>query len=98
MKQIYKANKNYIKLLLCLIFIALILVAIYILNINEQFYRYNDNNNDDNDIQINKGERTKLYGSLFLDNLEGVIKNMSNPSINYNTKRLENIKYSDILL
>jgi len=43
-------------------------------------------------------DRTKLYGSLFLDNLDKVIKNMSNPDIKYETKRIELNNYSDILL
>ena len=43
-------------------------------------------------------ERTKLYGSLFLDELNKVIKNMTDPPITYDTKRIELIKYSDILL
>jgi hypothetical protein len=41
---------------------------------------------------------TKLYGSLFLDNLNEVIINMTDPPINYDLKRVELIKYSDVLL
>ncbi len=42
--------------------------------------------------------RTLLYGSLFLDNLNKQIKELTEPSINYDTKRIEIIRYSDILL
>ena len=43
-------------------------------------------------------ERTQLYGSLFLDELNKVIKNMTDPSIKYENKRVEIIRYSDALL
>jgi hypothetical protein len=42
--------------------------------------------------------RTLLYGSLFLDNLNRQIKNMTDPNIKYDTKRIDIIKYADILL
>ena len=42
-------------------------------------------------------DRTKLYGSLFLDNLDEIKKNMTNPDIKYDTKRLELFKYYDVL-
>lgn len=42
--------------------------------------------------------RTLLYGSLFLDNLNEQIKNMTDPSILYDNKRIDIVKYSDILL
>ena len=45
-----------------------------------------------------KNDGTKLYGSLFLDNLNDVVINMTDPPINYNSKRIDIIKYSDILL
>ena len=43
-------------------------------------------------------DRTKLYGSLFLENIEQSIKNLSNPDIKYEDKRIELNNYSDILL
>jgi len=43
-------------------------------------------------------DRTQLYGSLFLDNLETQIKNMTDPRIQYDNKRIDIIKYSDVLL
>ena len=42
--------------------------------------------------------RTKLYGSLFLENLNKQIKNMTDPKIQYDNKRIDIIKYNDILL
>ena len=46
----------------------------------------------------NSNERTILYGSLFLDNLDKQISNMTNPPIEYDNKRIELIRYSDVLL
>lgn len=43
-------------------------------------------------------DRTKLYGSLFLENIDKTIKNLSNPDIKYEDKRIELNNYSDILL
>lgn len=42
--------------------------------------------------------RTLLYGSLFLDNLDEQIQRLTNPPIQYDTKRIELVKYSDIVL
>ena len=42
--------------------------------------------------------RTLLYGSLFLDNLSEQIKKLTDPSILYDDKRIDIVKYSDILL
>jgi len=42
--------------------------------------------------------RTLLYGSLFLDNLDEQIQRLTNPPIQYDTKRIEIVKYSDIVL
>lgn len=50
-----------------------------------------------NDSKYEKN-RTLLYGSLFLDNLDKQINNMTDPDIQYNTKRIDIIKYSDILI
>lgn len=43
-------------------------------------------------------DRTQLYGSLFLDNLDKVILNMTDPDIKYDNKRIQVIRYNDILL
>lgn len=50
-----------------------------------------------NDPRYEK-DRTQLYGTLFLDNLDAQIKNMTDPRIQYDNKRIDIIKYSDILL
>ena len=42
--------------------------------------------------------RTLLYGSLFLDNLNEQIQRLTNPPILYDNKRIESVKYSDIVL
>jgi hypothetical protein len=49
---------------------------------------------DENGIEKN---RTQLYGSLFLDKLDEQIKNLTDPKIIYNSKRIDIIKYSDVL-
>uniref|UniRef100_A0A6C0HL89 Uncharacterized protein n=1 Tax=viral metagenome TaxID=1070528 RepID=A0A6C0HL89_9ZZZZ len=49
-------------------------------------------------IISNKMDRTQLYGSLFLDGLDTVIKNMTDPRISYDTKSIEVVRYSDVLL
>jgi len=98
MNQFYKNHKNHKKPIfsfaICtIIIICIFLVNKYILNMNEKFDGMGDNG-----ILTNKSDRTLLYGSLFLDNLGGVIKNMTDPPINYDTKRIEIIRYSDVLL
>jgi hypothetical protein len=42
--------------------------------------------------------KTLLYGSLFLDKLDEQIKNMTDPRIQYDNKRIDIVKYSDVLL
>jgi len=43
-------------------------------------------------------DRTILYGSLFLDNLNEQIIRLTDPPIAYDNKRIDIIKYSDVLL
>jgi len=43
-------------------------------------------------------DRTKLYGTLFLDKLDEVIKSLTDPPILYDTKRIELVRYNDVLL
>jgi|688.fasta_scaffold385365_2 hypothetical protein len=43
-------------------------------------------------------DKTRLYGTLFLDNLDTQIQNLTNPPIMYDKKRIEIIKYNDVLL
>jgi hypothetical protein len=42
-------------------------------------------------------DRTQLYGALFLENLDKTIKNLSNPDIQYEEKRIQLNNYIDIL-
>lgn len=54
-------------------------------------YLVNSNSNESFD-------NTKLYGSLFLDNLEEQIKQLTNPDIIYDNKTVTINRYSDIIL
>ena len=78
-----------------IIFISLIIsiVVLIIYIINNKIFTRDYFENPKKPI-----ERTKLYKSLFLDNLNGVIKNLSDPDIKYESQRIELNKYSDILL
>ena len=91
-----------IKLTLIVFIIFIILSFIIKYNNHERFYNETsttnpelNNNNNNNNKPI---DRTKLYGTLFLDKLDEVIKNMTNPDIKYESSRIELNKYSDILL
>jgi hypothetical protein len=82
-----------------IIFLSLATIILIILLYNT----YNTKKYDSFDPTVpnsfqNSLERTQLYGSLFLDDLDKVIKNMTDPEIKYDKKRIELIKYSDILL
>ena len=88
--------KSLINSLVIIIIIGL--VAMIILDMH-------NNNNKNNNKIVNKFEdisyeknRTLLYGSLFLDNLNKQIKNMTDPRITYDNKRIDIVKYSDVLL
>ena len=93
--------------------IIIILIIIYNIKYNAHLFKYDSfismNNNLTNTLtntptttptttKYITNDGTKLYGSLFLDNLNEVIINMTDPPINYNSKRVELIKYSDALL
>ena len=43
-------------------------------------------------------EKTQLYGSIFLENLDEVIKNMTDPPIMYDNKNIQLIRYNDVIL
>ena len=82
--------------------IIIILIIIYNIKYNAKLFNYDSfismNNNLTNTPTTTKyitNDGTKLYGSLFLDNLNEVIINMTDPPINYNSKRVELIKYRD---
>ena len=101
-------NKTIISKIELIHIIKLILIVFIIFIILSFIIKYNNHEIFDNepsttqhDVNNNTTtpiDRTKLYGSLFLDKLDEVIKNMSNPDIKYETKRIELNNYSDILL
>jgi hypothetical protein len=83
---------NYKNITFILLFIFLIICIIFLYN--NKYYKYNEQ-------FIPKPEpidRTRLYGSVFLDNLETQIKNLTDPPIIYDKKRIQLIRYNDILL
>jgi hypothetical protein len=80
-----------VKLLFISLVISIVILIIYIMN-NKLF------NRDSFENEKKPIERTKLYVSLLLDNLDGVTKNLSDPDIKYESKRIELNQYSDILL
>lgn len=94
---------KYEKIILAVVCILALITILYCLNINmskraELFQDASYNNiNLFNNPRYEK-DRTQLYGSLFLDNLNKQIKNLTDPQIQYDTKRIDIIKYSDVLL
>jgi hypothetical protein len=85
---------NFLFLIIC-IFIIIIIYNIKLINYDSFLL---SNTTETTSTQYIKNDGTKLYGSLFLDNLNDVIVNMTDPPINYDTKRIELNKYSDVLL
>ena len=87
-------NQNNQNSIIILLIIVVIIIILYILSI---LSKYNiiikQESFEDEPI-----DRTKLYGSLFLDNLNKQIKSLTNPSILYDTKRIELVRYNDVLL
>ena len=83
---------NYIIIVYCILAITIILLVLK--------YKYNKYSNS---INYNMEtfepiDRTRLYGSLFLDNLNEQIIRLTDPPIAYDNKRIDIIKYSDVLL
>ena len=102
--SLYKTKKIKLYSIILIIILLLILILFYIklykhkhdtFYINVQTTIPLTTNSSLKNIPI---DRTKLYGSLFLDNLNETVKNMSNPDIKYEDTRIELNKYSDILL
>jgi len=87
-------NKLLFYLIIVIIFIILFILYYFKLYNYDSFLISNLQDNPEFDSL----ERTKLYGSLFLDNLNSVITNMTDPPIKYDTKRIDIIKYNDILV
>lgn len=93
-------SKNLITVLIILsVVVIMYLVVIYPLSRREKFQGDNIDTGllifDQYGIEKN---RTKLYGSLFLDNLKTQIKNMTDPRIEYDDKQIILLRYSDVLL
>jgi len=88
---------NFIKdikiyIIIYIIIILVLFMGIYILDKTENFIT------EKNKDIIYEKDRTLLYGSLFLDKLNEQIKNMTDPKIQYDNKRIDIIKYNDVLL
>jgi len=94
-----------------LLFILLIILLIVILIKTKHNHKHNHNHDSDNDTffinpvttkytlnNYNIDDKTRLYGSLFLDNQKQIIKNMTDSTTEYITKRIKLNNYSDILL
>lgn len=78
--------------------ILIILLILIILFIVCKIIIDNFDGTGNNGIISSPMDRTQLYGSLFLDNLDKVILNMTDPYIKYDNKRIQVVRYSDILL
>ena len=90
---------------LCFFIICIVIIIIIIILYNIKLFNYdtflsNNTNNTTNTTNTKyiTNDGTKLYGSLFLDNLNDVVINMTDPPIMYDSKRIELNKYSDVLL
>ena len=81
-----------IKLLHILFYILIICFIVMML------YKYNYDSFDLPQTTKFNNDGTQLYGSLFLDNLNEVITNMTDPPIMYDTKSIVLNKYNDVLL
>ena len=86
-------NYKNINILVILLFIFLIFIVLLLYyNKYYKYYKYNES------FKPEPIDRTRLYGSIFLDNLNTQIKNLTDPPIMYDTKRIELIRYNDLLL
>ena len=88
MNNIKNTKKKVIVLFTILLFVFLIYIIIL----------YNKKYNESFILKPEPIDRTRLYGSVFLDNLDTQIQNLTNPPIMYDTKRIEIVRYSDLLL
>ena len=88
-------NQNIINIIIVIIIIILLLCML----LYNSGYNYNYNSIiKQESFKDEPIDRTKLYGSLLLDNLDKQIKSLTNPPILYDTKRIELIRYNDVLL
>ena len=84
-------NYKNIKVLALIFIILIIIIIIFCIKYNEYFAL-------EPEPEPKPIDKTLLYGSLFLDNLDTQIQNLTNPPIMYEQKRIDIIKYNDILL
>jgi hypothetical protein len=92
---------KYNKIILVLFILVLAAVIIYINNHLESFRDASTSSSASANLFTDpryEKDRTLLYGSLFLDKLDEQIKGMTDPRIQYDTKRIDIIKYADVLL
>ena len=91
---------NYIIIMYCILAITIVLLVLKYRY--SRYTRYSNTNSINNNNYIMESfepiERTKLYGSLFLDKLNEQIIKLTDPPIAYDNKRIDIIKYSDVLL
>ena len=78
--------------------ISVLIIVFFIICIISLIILYNKKYNESFILKPEPIDRTRLYGSVFLDNLDTQIQNLTNPPIMYDTKRIEIIRYSDLLL
>ena len=92
-----KINKLNLILIIIVLFIILYIIYTYFHNYKNETFDVKTPTTTNSVLKI-PIDRTKLYGSLFIDNLDEQIKDMTDPDIKYEEKRNELNKYSDILL
>ena len=83
---------NYIIIIYCILAITIILLVL-----NYKYNKYSNSINYNMET-FEPIDRTRLYGSIFLDNLNEQIIRLTDPPIAYDNKRIDIIKYSDVLL
>lgn len=92
-------NFNLSLILLILVILGVILVVLYMITHPDNTARMFSNEAFRTmEMPVYEKDRTKLYGSLFLDDLNTQIKRLTDPRIEYDSKRLEINRYHDILL
>lgn len=99
MKQLL--NNKYVNInisIRCIIIVLILIITLILLYIKFYKNEYFDTQPTNPHVTEQQIDRTKLYGSLFLDKLNETVQNLSNPDIKYEEKRIELNNYSDILL
>ena len=97
--MISKSNSNILYILIIIILAILIYRILYKYEYNFTLNNYDSFESPESPQSTKPSfEKTQLYGSLFLDNLNQVITNMTDPPILYDTKQIELIRYSDAVL